>query len=83
MKVQKTFCEQIAAKYAQRAEETTDREVRKFFYRMRDNWLKVEGGIEGAGGPAPTASDVMRRAPIASRNRVGMAQMSAPLRQER
>jgi len=28
-----------AAEYTQRAEETTDEEVRIFFYRLRDAWI--------------------------------------------
>jgi hypothetical protein len=28
-----------AAEYTQRAEETTDEEVRVFFYRLRDAWI--------------------------------------------
>jgi hypothetical protein len=45
---QKTFCERIAAEYEQRAEETTDEEVREFFRRMRENWLKVASGLDAS-----------------------------------
>jgi hypothetical protein len=35
----------LAAKCAQRAEETDNEEEREFLYRMRDNWLQVAAGL--------------------------------------
>jgi hypothetical protein len=39
------YCERLAAKCAQRAEETDNEEEREFLYRMRDNWLQVAAGL--------------------------------------
>ena len=33
------YCWRKAAEYTQRAEDTTDEEVRVFFYRLRDAWI--------------------------------------------
>ena len=33
------YCWRKAAEYTQRAEDTTDDEVRLFFYRLRDAWI--------------------------------------------
>jgi hypothetical protein len=35
------YCWRKAAEYTQRAEETTDDEVRVFFYRLRDAWISA------------------------------------------
>jgi hypothetical protein len=45
---QKTFCERIAAQYEQRAEETTDKDVREFLRRMRENWLKIASRLDAS-----------------------------------
>ena len=33
------FCRSKVAEYTRRAEETSDKNVRKFLYLMRDNWI--------------------------------------------
>jgi hypothetical protein len=35
------YCWRKAAEFARRAEETTDNEVRDFFYRLRDSWIRA------------------------------------------
>ena len=35
------YCSRMAAECTRRAEETTDPEVRLFFHRMRDNWMRA------------------------------------------
>jgi hypothetical protein len=35
------YCWRKAAEYTQRAEETNDKEVRAFFYRLRDVWISA------------------------------------------
>ena len=35
------YCWRKAAEYTQRAEETTDNEVRLLFYRLRDGWISA------------------------------------------
>jgi hypothetical protein len=35
------FCRSKVAEYTRRAEETTDREMRDYFRRLRDNWIRV------------------------------------------
>jgi hypothetical protein len=35
------YCWRKAAEYTQRAEETTDDQVRVFFYRLRDTWISA------------------------------------------
>jgi len=35
-----------ATEYTQRAEETTDEEVRTFFYRLRDAWIAAANRVE-------------------------------------
>ncbi len=60
------YCTRIAAQCGQRAEESSDEEVRVFLYRMRDNWLRVTNGLQarstaamlGAGPPASRASRI-------------------------
>jgi len=47
------YCWRMAAEYTRRAEETTDREVREFFYRMRDNWAKTAHRQEMLGDAGP------------------------------
>jgi hypothetical protein len=34
-----SFCRSKVAEYTRRAEETSDKHVRKFLYLMRDNWV--------------------------------------------
>ena len=48
-----------AAEYTQRAEETTDEEVRIFFYRLRDAWIAAANRnemLEALDMPVPTPS---------------------------
>jgi len=33
------FCQSKVAEYTRRAEETSDKHLRKFLYLMRDNWV--------------------------------------------
>jgi hypothetical protein len=47
------FCRSKAAEYTRRAEESTDREMRAFFYRLRDNWLRVSRSAETYDSPDP------------------------------
>jgi hypothetical protein len=35
------YCWAKALEYTRRAEETTDNEVREFFYRLRDSWVRA------------------------------------------
>ena len=35
------FCRSKVAEYTRRAEETSDKQVRKFLYLMRDNWVSA------------------------------------------
>src|SRR5687767_3850584 len=47
------YCWRMAAEYTRRAEETTDPEVREFFYRMRDNWERAAHRQEMLGDAGP------------------------------
>jgi hypothetical protein len=62
------YCWRKAAEYTQRAEETTDDEVRVFFYRLRDAWISAANRNEmldalNAGVPAITAAETQPVAP--------------------
>lgn len=49
------FCWAKALEFTRRAEETTDNEVRDFFYRLRDVWVKAandRGLVDGGQAPA-------------------------------
>jgi hypothetical protein len=46
-------CWAMALEYTQRAEEATDSEVREFFYRVRNSWIRAANHqevLEGAKG---------------------------------
>jgi len=54
------YCWRMAADCTRRAEETTEEEVREFFYRMRDNWVRAakrQEMLEDADPRFPKASD--------------------------
>jgi hypothetical protein len=42
------FCRSKAAEYTRRAEDTSDKQVRKFLYLMRDNWIAAAKDHEKA-----------------------------------
>jgi hypothetical protein len=49
------YCWAKALEYTRRAEETTDNEVRDYFYRLRDVWVKAandRGILDGCQTPA-------------------------------
>jgi hypothetical protein len=53
------YCWRKAAEYMQRAEETTDEQVRTFFYRLRDSWIAAANRnemIEALDVKVPTAA---------------------------
>jgi hypothetical protein len=61
------YCWSKALEFTKRAEETTDDEVREFFYRLRDAWIRAANHQEVFAGPegilpAFPASDVRVRA---------------------
>ena len=54
------YCWAKALEYTRRAEETTDSEVRVFFYRMRDSWIRAanhQEALEGAESMLAVRSD--------------------------
>ena len=62
------YCWRKAAEYTQRAEETTDNEVRVFFYRLRDAWISAANRNEmldalNARVPAVSAIEIQPIAP--------------------
>ena len=62
------YCWRKAAEYTQRAEETTDDEVRVFFYRLRDAWISAANRNEmldalNARVPAVSAIEIQPIAP--------------------
>jgi hypothetical protein len=44
------FCRSKAAEYTRRAEDTSDKHVRKFLYLMRDNWVAAAKDHEKVAG---------------------------------
>ena len=42
------YCWAKAIEYTNRAEQATDDEVREFFYRLRDSWIKAANRAEVA-----------------------------------
>jgi hypothetical protein len=44
------FCRSKVAEYTRRAEETNDKQVRKFLYLMRDNWAAAANDHEKVAG---------------------------------
>ena len=62
------YCWRKAAEYTQRAEETTNDEVRVFFYRLRDAWISAANRNEmldalNARVPAVSAIEIQPIAP--------------------
>jgi hypothetical protein len=61
------FCRSKAAEYTRRAEETSDRQIRKFLYLMRDNWIAAANDHERAAGakasrlPSPRTTSLDHR----------------------
>ena len=51
------YCWRMAKEYTRRAEETTDEETRQFFYRTRDNWIRVASQQEITRAAAETYDD--------------------------
>jgi hypothetical protein len=51
------YCWRMAAECTQRAEESADPEVRKFFCRMRDNWVSAANREEMLENAGPALSD--------------------------
>jgi hypothetical protein len=45
---QMDYCQRLAAQCQQRAQESTDADVREYFRRMQQNWLRVSAGLEAA-----------------------------------
>jgi len=41
-----SYCHRIAVQCGRRADESSDDDVKKFLYRMRDNWLQVAEGLQ-------------------------------------
>jgi hypothetical protein len=48
-----SYCQRLAAQCQQRAQESTDADVREYFRRMHQNWLRVAAGLEAAKPPLP------------------------------
>ena len=48
------YCQRLAAQCQQRAQESTDADVREYFRRMQQNWLRVSAGLEAAKAPQPS-----------------------------
>jgi hypothetical protein len=46
MNVKVGYFQQLAAACDQRAHEAEEEEVREFFLRMRNNWLKIASGLQ-------------------------------------
>jgi hypothetical protein len=51
---QMSYCQRLAAQCQQRAQESTDADVREYFRRMQQNWLRVSAGLEAAKPPQPS-----------------------------
>jgi hypothetical protein len=47
------YCQRLAAQCQQRAQESTDADVREYFRRMQQNWLRVSAALEAAKPPLP------------------------------
>jgi hypothetical protein len=47
------YCQRLAAQCQQRAQESTDADVREYFRRMQQNWLRVAAGLEASKPPLP------------------------------
>jgi hypothetical protein len=45
-----SFCRSKVAEYTRRAEDTSDKQVRKFLYRLRDNWVAAAKDHEKVAG---------------------------------
>jgi hypothetical protein len=50
---QMNYCQRLAAQCQQRAQESTDADVREYFRRMQQNWLRVSAGLEATTPPLP------------------------------
>jgi hypothetical protein len=53
MNEQMNYCQRLAAQCQQRAQESTDADVREYFRRMQQNWLRVAAALEAAKPPLP------------------------------
>ena len=42
------YCWTKAVEYTRRAEDASDEEVREFFYRLRDSWIKAANRAEAS-----------------------------------
>jgi hypothetical protein len=47
------YCQRLAAQCQQRAQESADADVREYFRRMQQNWLRIAAGLEAAKPPLP------------------------------
>jgi hypothetical protein len=62
------YCRSKVTEYTRRAEETSDKQVRKFLYLMRDNWIAAAKDHEKVAGAKASRLVTPPRPPIDRRH---------------